>query len=343
MDYSRLISDAWRVTWRYKYLWILGLFAAQGGGCSGTANFNTSSFRLPGSDQDPLGMIADLQQWAQSHWVFIGALLAGLVALAFVFFVISIIATAGLIAGVDDAAGRHPEARLGAAWHRGLACFWRLLGMWILVGLIVLVVIAILVAIFVVPMGISAANNRDVGGAGVVAAVLIGIVMFFALVPVAIALNIVMEWAARALVLENTGVVASLARGWRLFRTNIGPSLLVWLISIVLSIGAGIAIAVVAFAAAIPAGVLLAASWGDIGTTVMAALCVPGLLVVAGLPAIKAVWSTYFSAYWTLAFGQLTGPRSPAPAPAGPPYYQPGSNPWESPPPPPHWAAPPRE
>ena len=139
-----------------------------------------------------------------------------------------------------------------------------------------------------------------------------------------------MEWAARALVLENTGVVASLSRGWRLFRANVGPSLLVWLISIVLSIGAGIAIAIVAFAAAIPAGVLLAASWGDIGPAVMAALGVLGLLVFVGLLAIKAVWATYFSAYWTLAFRQLT---VPAPASTRPP-----ASAWD-PPPAPDWGS----
>ncbi len=339
MDYSRLISDAWRITWRYKYLWILGLFAAQGGGCSGAANFNPGSFQLPGSGSNPLGTISDAQQWAQSHWMLIGALLVGLFALGFLLFVISVMATAGLIAGVDDAAARRPEARLGTAWRRGVACFWRLFGMWVLVGLVTVVVVAILIAIVVIPIAVSAAKNGGVGGVGVVAAVLIGLVMLLALIPVAAVLSIVLEWAARALVLENTGVVASLSRGWRLFRTNVGPSLVVWLIGIVLSLGAAIAIAVVAFAAAVPAGVLLAASWGTIGTAVLAALGVLGLVVLAGMAAITAVWSTYFSGYWTLAFRQLTAPRTPTMAPGGPGFHPPGADPWSPPPPAQHWAA----
>lgn len=322
MDYSRLISDAWRVTWRHKYLLILGLFGAEGGGCSGGANFNPSSFRLPSSDGHPLQAISDFQQWAQAHWIFIGALVLGLFVFGFILFVISVMATAGLIVGVDDAAARRPEARLGTAWHRGAACFWRLFGMWVLVGLIVLVVIAVLIAIVVVPIALSAAGNGGIGGVGVVIAVLIGIVMFLVLIPVATVLTIVLQWAARALVLENTGVVSSLSRGWRLFRANVGPSLLVWLISIVLSVGAGIAIIVVAFAAAVPAGVLLAASWGNIGPAVLAALGVLGLVVLAVMLAVKAVWSTYFSAYWTLAFRQLTTPRTPAIASGGPRYGQ---------------------
>ena len=341
MDYSRLISDAWRITWRHKYLWVLGLFAAGGGGCSGTANFNTSSFQLPGSDQDPIGIMSDLELWVQDHWALLGALLVGLIAVGFVLFVISVMATAGLVAGVDDAAARRPGARLGTAWRRGGACFWRLLGMWLLVGLVVVVVMVVMIAIVVVPIAVSASNNGSVGGLGVVAAILIGIVMLFALIPAAAVLNIVLEWGARAVVLENTGVTASLSRGWRVFRANIGPSLLVWIIGIVLSFGAGIALAVVAFAAAIPAGVLVATSWGDIGPTVIAALGLLGLVVLVVMLAVKAVWATYFSAYWTLAFRQLTAPRIPAIAPAGPGYYPPAGNPWEPPPPVQQWAAPP--
>ena len=322
MDYSRLISDAWRVTWRHKYLWILGLFATQGGGCSGAANFNTGSFRLPGSNGDPVGTIYDLQQWIQTHWMLIGALVVGLFAVGFVLFVVSVMATAGLIAGVDDAAARRPEARLGTAWRRGVACFWRLFGMWVLVGLVVAVVMAIMIAIVVVPIALSAASDSSVGGVGVVAAILIGLIMLLALIPVAAVLNIVLEWGARALVLENTGVVASLSRGWQLFRANVGPSLLVWLIGIVLSIGAAIAFTIVAFAAAVPAGLLLAATWGNIGSAVVAALGVLGLIVLVGMLAVKAVWATYFSAYWTLAFRQLTAAHAPMLAPGGTGYYQ---------------------
>lgn len=338
MDYSRLISDAWRITWRYKYLWVLGLFAAQGGGCSVAGNFNTGSFRLPGSGGNPLGTVSDIGQWAQANWVLIVAFFAGLFAVGIVLAIISVMSTAGLIAGVDDAAARRPEARIGTAWRRGVACFWRLFGMWVLVGLVAAVVVAILIAIVAVPIVLSAANHGSVGGVGVVAAVLIGLVMLLALIPVAAVLSIVLEWAARALVLENTGVVASLSRGWRLFRGNVGSSLLVWLISVVLSLGTAIAFTIVAFVAAVPAGVLLATSWGHIGTAVLAALGVLGLVVLAIMAAVRAVGSTFFSGYWTLAFRQLTAPRTPAMTPAGPGYYPPAADPW-SPPPVQHWAA----
>src|SRR5690349_12360378 len=47
MDYGRLIGDAWNMTWRYRFLWILALFAPAGvGGCG--LNFNVpSNFNTP--------------------------------------------------------------------------------------------------------------------------------------------------------------------------------------------------------------------------------------------------------------------------------------------------------
>lgn len=321
-------------------MWILGLFAAEGGGCSGTANFNTGSFRLPDSAGSAAGTLADVQQWMQAHWVFLAAVGVGLVAVGFVVFVISVMSSAGLIAGVDDAAAGRPKGGLGTAWHRGVTCFWRLFGMWLLVGFLVAVVMAVLIGIVVVPIALSARAGAHIGGVGVVAAVLIGIVMLFALIPAAIVLSIVLEWAARALVLENTGVTASLSRGWRLFRRNFGPSILVWLLGAVLSLGVGIALTIVAFVVAVPAGLLLAASWSGINPAVVAALGVLGAGVLVAMLAVKAVWATYFGAYWTLAFRQLTAPQAPVPAAGGPGYHPLGAGPWAPPAGTPHWADP---
>ena len=36
MDNGRLLHDAWRLTWRHRFLWVLGLFA--GGGSHFTIN-----------------------------------------------------------------------------------------------------------------------------------------------------------------------------------------------------------------------------------------------------------------------------------------------------------------
>ena len=34
MDYGRLIQEAWALTWRYRFLWVLGCFAGGAVGAS---------------------------------------------------------------------------------------------------------------------------------------------------------------------------------------------------------------------------------------------------------------------------------------------------------------------
>ena len=40
MEYGRIVRDAWQITWRHPFLWVLGLFA--GGAASTSFNFRGS-------------------------------------------------------------------------------------------------------------------------------------------------------------------------------------------------------------------------------------------------------------------------------------------------------------
>ncbi|MGD8398342.1 MAG: hypothetical protein PVG11_05750, partial [Anaerolineae bacterium] len=41
MDFGKLLTRAWQITWRWKVLWILGFLASLGSG-TGTGNINYS-------------------------------------------------------------------------------------------------------------------------------------------------------------------------------------------------------------------------------------------------------------------------------------------------------------
>ncbi len=352
MDYGRLISDAWRLTWRHKYLWILGLFAAETGGCGGSFGGSPGSSRFTPptwtSDRSP----AEVESWVTGHWAFLAAVLVGIIVIALVLLVLSVITAAALVTGVDEAAASVPGAGLGSAWRRGATCFWRMLGMWLLVGLIVAAVIVALVAALIVPVAVSSSGGDGPGGGVIAVWVLLALLLVAILIPVSIAVAIGLQWAARSLVLEDTGVMASLRAGFTLLRRNVGSSLLVWLIAIVLSVVVGIAMFAILAAAGIPAAVLLARSWGDVGPAVMAGVALLGVIALAALALVHSVSTTYFSAYWTLAYRQVTAPRVPAlaggpgawppqawpPPPAQPQHWPPQSPPphgWPSQPPPP--------
>ena len=43
MEYGKLIRDAWNITWRYRFLWVLGLLA---GGSAGLPGLNGGAAEL---------------------------------------------------------------------------------------------------------------------------------------------------------------------------------------------------------------------------------------------------------------------------------------------------------
>lgn len=308
MDYSELLRSAWRITWRHKYLWVLGFFAAEGGGCSfsggspGSGDFGGFSGNYSGGGDD----------WFAANWAPLLAIALGLIVLGFAMWVISIITTGGLIAGTDAAHGERPDAGLGAAWRAGVHSFWRLLGMWLLVALAVFGVILLLLLVIGLPIGLSLSRGADFGTGAIVLIVLFVILLVLIAIPVGVVMQIVLSWANRSLVLEGTRIVESLRAGWRLFRSNVGTSLLVWLIGVGVSIGAGILLLVPLALVGIPMGFAVYRLFNDGGAGMWGLLGLLGLIAVVVLAVYKSLVTTYFGAYWTVAYRNLATPGGPS-------------------------------
>ncbi|MHB0979738.1 MAG: DUF7544 domain-containing protein [Thermoleophilia bacterium] len=337
MDYSELLRSAWRITWRHKYLWVLGLFAAEGGGC-GFSGGSPGGGDFGGvSGSGPSGV----EDWFASNWPLLLALGLGLIVVGFAMWALSVITTGGLIAGSDAAHGRRPDASLGAAWRVGLHSFWRLLGMWLLVGLAILLVVLLLVLVIGLPIALTLSSGADFGTGAIVLIVLFAILLVLIAIPVGVVVQIALTWASRSLVLEGTGIIDSLRAGWRLFRSNVGASLLVWLIGIGVSIGAGIVLLVPLAIVGIPIAIVVYRLFTDGGGAMWGVLGILGLIALVVLAFYKAVVTTYFCAYWTVAYRNLvwaaaqsapsTSPGSPTPSP---PPQTPTGPVWTSAPPP---------
>ena len=123
MDYGKILSRAWQITWRWKILWILGFLASigQGFGSSG------SSYQTRGDEWGG-------PRIPEEAWVVIAAVGCLALLLGIALWVLSLIARGGLVTGVqqveDDGA-----TTLGSAWRAGVGRFWTLLGISILTGL----------------------------------------------------------------------------------------------------------------------------------------------------------------------------------------------------------------
>src|SRR6516165_4873163 len=80
MNYGSLIRDAWTLTWRHRWLWVLGLFTGGGVGSYG----NSVSYRTGPRDLGPVGpnasaALARAAEWVATHTAIVFAVVAILI------------------------------------------------------------------------------------------------------------------------------------------------------------------------------------------------------------------------------------------------------------------------
>jgi hypothetical protein len=303
MNYGDLLSEAFRLTWRNRYLWFFGFFIAGGGGSFNfPANFGGEEVR------NPFGPVAGPLQWISDNLVlFLTVVISVIVLLALVFLVLSIISQGALAESI--AALHRGETRgFGSAFRAGTANFWRVLGLKVLFFLIAL---GLLLVIFlpVVLGALAAFSLTDSTGLRVLAVVLGVLFVFVALVVVFLPFAIVNQFGLRELVVSRRRITESIAGGFRLFRRNIGRSLLVWLIQLAVMLGLGIAllVALVIFGA-ILLGPAIALFATDHATAGVVAGVVGGVLFLVPVFVISGAIGAFNHAYWTLAYLRLVEP-----------------------------------
>jgi hypothetical protein len=304
MDYGKVLSRAWEITWRWKVLWILGFLVSLGSGGGGGGS---PSYTFTGED---------IEKWTYDYMApeaiaGILAVVAGVVCLAFVvaiaLWVISVIARGGLIAGVQQVEDEGSTSFL-QAWRVGRGKFWTLFGIGILAAIPMLIMVLVLVVVLVVgifgAVGFSDTAEALAGGS-ILAAVACGCGMFCGMIILAIVLEQIRVYAERAAILEDMGWVDAFKRGWEVLKENVGPTIIFWFIF--LGIGLFFAALVIGgmFVLAIP--MLVAFSNVDPGPWLAVPFCCGGLIVFIIAILVNAIVQTFTSATWTLAYREMTG------------------------------------
>lgn len=308
MDFGRIVGDAWRLTWRHRFLWwFAALGGAQGGSCGGGNVGN----RLPGAGSGGGPGGADVERvagqaaaWVADHVALVALAVLVVAVLGLGLLIISFVARGALIASSARVAlGEPTRARDG--WALGRRFGWRYVRLTLLLVLAALAVGA--------TVGIIALLLFLLARASQVLAILLGVLLglagLAALIALGIGASIVVAYAERAIALDDLGARAGLRRGIALLRLRLGTSLLVWLVGLILGIGVAIAVFVLLLIALVPLGGVVLAAYlasGISGSTVL--LGVGALLVlIALLWAAGAIGGTFTSSYWTLAYLSLTG------------------------------------
>lgn len=327
MQYGSMIKRAWQITWTYKYLWVLGIFAGITGWSSGGSSGSSSSSRDltsgKGGDFGDLSRLSDAMREILPALIVVGVVLF---AIGLLFWIVGIAARGGLVKGVDDIEQGNPSGA-GPAWSAGFARWGGMFLMELLLGIPGLILA--LVAVFAIALPVIGPLVRgDEPGPEVVAGICGAVIILLVIgIPLSFVLGVIRVLAQRYLILDQMSAIESIGAGWRMMRSRFKDVLLTWLAnwglnivaSIVLTIPMVIVVLVIGVAAVV--GGVAAAENGNYGPLAGGLGVLLAVIFLISL-LFNGVWGTYTSALWTIAFRRLTGREvlvaavAPAPAPA---------------------------
>lgn len=310
MDYGKVLSRAWEITWRWKVLWILGFLAALGqAGSGGNAGISYSG---------------DGSEWGYAFhhrvpsevWALLAAITCVGLLILIVIWVLSVLGRGGLIAGVQQVE-EEGSTSFGSAWRAGATRFWTLLGISIVTVIPFLIALLAgilgLVAMFV-GSGVALDARHDViGGLGIAASILCSGLFCCGMILLGLVLQQIRVYAERATLLEGLGWIDAFKRGWAVLKTNLGPTLVFWLIFLLIGLVIAVLVGGALFITVFPFTALFASA--DPGAWVIAPMCCGGLLAFIVFALIGSIVETFTSATWTLAYREMTGLAAPPAAP----------------------------
>lgn len=329
MDYFGILKKAWNITWRYKALWVLGLFAGTGSGSSGgSSNYSTGSDELSSGSTDAFG------QWMGNNWLAFAIIMGVLVMIGVVFWALSIAAQGGLVHGSNEAAqGRKPLLR--DAWSVGFGKWGRTFMIGFMLGLPIVAIVLVLTVVMVALVGGGALAGSDAGVGALVGSVCLILPVFVVVIIAAsIILGIVYPLALRYGVLEDTTFGQAIKRGWGDLWAKRG-AFMMWLVMLLPQFAVGIVMLVIMMPFLVPAIAFFIAEKYVMGSAFFVLMAIVMLVPTA-------IYGTFVSTAWTVFFRQMTGidVSGAAPAPAfaqgiTPPTYAPPAPPAYEPPAPP--------
>jgi hypothetical protein len=248
------------------------------------------------------------------------AVIIGFISLICVIFLITIFLTIigkiGLIKGAAEADAGAEHLSFGDLWKSGLQYFWRILGLSLLIGSPILIfylalVIGGLVVFLTYLSGPRSNSFFSAASPALLAFIPVLCVLACVLFLFAIVIGFIATQAERAIVIENEGIISGLRRGWSVLTKNLGPILIIWLITVVISFAAGILISLPILIIVVPAIIAFAASAfiGGGSNPSLTPILIAGLCIVAYIPVslvANGILTAYVESVWTLTYLRIT-------------------------------------
>jgi hypothetical protein len=317
MNYSEVFSNAWKIIWKFKALWIFGILSScmrSSGSSSGSGGSSGggSSF-LPGQGDlasPVLHFPGQIYQWAhliqikaeEDPWI-IAAFIAAIFFL--VAFIIMLSLFAGTLGRVGVARGSwladEGETKLGFSkiLNESLPFFWRVFLLFLLIFCLVLVFIIILVVpvIFLTILTF-----------GLIWLILIPVILPLILLMILFSLGFraLLEESIVAIAGENLGAWQAITRSWNLLIEKPFPQLLVSFLTSLIEMVVSIIFVLPLIFIFLPFFISLIF---ETTTALGIGAAISGLSLLVYLPLMITAFGVlyaYMGSIWTLTFRRLT-------------------------------------
>lgn len=297
IDYLEIIRKALTITWRHKFLWWFGLMTA----LVGAGNSFNYSFDRGDNFTGQAGQ--QMSAFFTRHPALIFSGVALLILLFFVFLIIGLIGRGALIKSIEKvAASELYDFKMG--FFEGKKYFWKLL--WLVLALALLIIAAFI--ILAIPITFLFINKNYV------LAILLLSLAFLIIIPLIILAVYLRVYGYLYVVLGELRVRPALENAYALLRKNLGASLLMGLIFIL--IGISYALAVLLLFVPVIAALFLLGSFlylllKTIGIIVAVAL---GIVLALSITLfLKSIYETFAQTVWILFFHEIAKSKAEEP------------------------------
>jgi hypothetical protein len=314
MNYGEVLTRAWKIIWKFKVLWIFGIFAScgtgsngGGGGSGNNVSYQFSNGELPPQFEQFFG---NFDRFINDMWWIFGLIICLTCVLVLVAIFLSTIGKIALIKGTLKAEEGAERMGFVELFNASTPYFWRVFGLSLLLFFIFFVLVMLGVLVF---MGAAMVTF------GIAMICLVPLCCL--LIPVMWAIGVILEQAYIAIVVEDRGIADGLSRGWEVVKSHWEPMLVMGIILIFGGAIAGLIIAIPMFLVMFP----LFFALGFSGSDSMAPLAIGGICFLIYLPVLivaGGILKAYVQSAWTLTFLRVTGhgpSLEPVPAEPEPP------------------------
>ncbi len=272
MEYGSILQQAWDIAWRYKSLWVFGLFIESMGGLNGLFN---------PSDSDKIRSFTE----SPAFWTLVGI---GVI-IGIVFLIMHFISSAAHIDAVNKLT-RGGTYSFGSSFSVGVDNFFRFVGL----GLLGLGAVIALMVVLALPGILLFFIHWAIG--------VLGLIVLIPALFAGLATIMMLYWLSqRAVVARGSGISDALDEGYFLFRTYLGNCIKFALLLLLISIIAGLAILMIF---AIVAAPFIAMAVGTEGGLIPALLIgIPTGLVL--MLVIDGLFGSFFASAVTLFYFRL--------------------------------------